>query len=164
MRNVIKRVSKSANYISGFVLAILMFLIVADIILRNTLFIFIPGVFELTQILLTMIVFFAVAYAHDNGEHVVIDVIYENMPRLGKWIFSLLSSMLYLGINAVLTWYVMQFGVAQIARGDYTSTLQVPLWPISMLGAVGMLLYCCSVIGDLIYIIKDRGVLTIDAC
>ena len=164
MRNVIKAINKCANYISAFVLACLMLLIVADIFLRNVFFFFIPGVFELTQILLSVIVFMAVAYAHDNKEHVVIDVVYDLLPRGGKWILSLLSSVVFLALNVVVGWYVLQFAIAQIGRGDHTSTLGVPLWPMSMLGALGMFLFCLSVIGDIIYIIKDKGVLTLDPC
>jgi len=162
MRAAIKKINKSANYIGATVLALMMFLIVADIVLRNVLMFFIPGVFELTQLFLSVIVFMGVAYAQDNCEHVYIDILYENIPRAAKWVFSLISSLLFLGINIVMFRFVLAFAIAQISRGDHTSTLQVPFWPISMLAAAGMLLFCLSVIGDLIFIIKDRGVLSLD--
>jgi len=133
-----------------------------DIFLRNVFFVFLPGVFELMQLGLSLVVFLSVAHAQDNYEHVYIDVLYEALPRPGKRFFSFLSSILYLAVNGLLTYYVYSFAIAQISRGNHSATLEIPLWPISMIAAFGMFLYCLSVIGDLIYIIKDREVLTLD--
>jgi len=140
-----------------------MFMTVTDIFLRNIFMIFLPGVFELTQFLLCMIVFCAAAYAQDNGAHVCIDVIYGVLPRVGKWVISLVSSIFFLAINIVMTYFVFQLALAQIERGDFTSSLEIPWWTVSMLASVGMFLFTLSVVCDLIFIIKDKGVLTIDA-
>jgi len=163
MRKIIKKINKIAVHVSAFVLILMMFMVVADILLRNVFTLFIPGVFGLTQLFLSVIVFMSVAYAQDHYEHVYIDILYEAFPRTGKWVFSLISSILFLGINIVLTYYVLQFAIAQIDRGEYVSTLRFPLWPVSMIGAFGMFLFCLSVIGDIVYVVKDRGVLTLES-
>ncbi|MCL2226189.1 MAG: TRAP transporter small permease [Oscillospiraceae bacterium] len=162
MRNTIKTINKFANLISAFLLAGLTLLIVANIFLRNVFFIFVPGVFELTQIFLSIIAFFAVAYAHDNKAHCVVEALYKVLPRAGKWFFSLVSSLFFLATACVVGGSVFHLAITQISNTDHTMALRIPLWPFSMLGALGILLFCLSLIGDLVYIIKDREVLTND--
>jgi len=162
MRNAIKSLNKSAIYISAFVLGFIMLLIVADVFLKNVFFLFIPGVFELTRVFLTIIVFMSIAYVHDNRANLVTDVIYNIVPRTGKWILSIISSLIFLKITCLMTWFILRFAITQISSGDHTSTLHIPLWLISILATIGMLLFSISVICDLVFILKNKEVLTFD--
>lgn len=160
-RKVIKKINSCAQYISGAALMILMGLTVVDVIYRQLLNRSLSGTFELTTILLTFIVFFALAYANDHKEHVVIDVVYNAVPRLGKKILSYFSTLINLGIVCLMCWYVFDYGVSLIAKNATTSTLHIPIWPIVFLGGIGMIFYVLSVVGDLIFVIKG-GVMSHD--
>ena len=162
MRNAIKALGKCAVYISAIVLGWLVLLIVLDVFLRNTFLVFIPGVFELTQVFLSVIVFLAIAYANDNKKHVVVDFLYNAMPRAGKLTFLIISSIFVLFIAAASGWFMLQFSLMQMSMVVHTPMLRVLLWPFSMVAALGMLLFCLSAIGQLVYTIKDREVLSLD--
>lgn len=163
MRKIVRIINKIANYFGAFILGCMMFMIVADIFLRNAFSFVIPGTFELTQVFLCMVVFFSAAYAQDRKDHVVIEFVYDLMPRAGKWVVSLISSLIFLGICIVMTKYIYDFAVYQISRGNFTSTLEIPLFYFSFVATFGMALLCLAVFCDLIFIIKDREVLSIDA-
>ena len=163
MRIAIKKINYYSQFIAAFTLGILLFMTVVDVFLRNAFFIYMRGTYEITQMLMSIIVFMAVGYSHDKKEHVVIDIVYEHLSHVKKWVLSLVSSLFFLAITSTMTWVVFQFALRQMDKGDHTSSLQIPMWPMAMLGAFGMFMFSLSVIGDMIFIIKDRGVLTLDA-
>jgi TRAP-type C4-dicarboxylate transport system permease small subunit len=163
MKNTIKALNKYAMYFSACLAGAIMLLIVLDVFLRNSFMVFIPGVFELTQILLSLVVFMALAYANDNKEHIIFDAIYKRLPQGGKWVFSFIGSLIMLAAIIVIGSFILQLAITQAGQGYHTPILRIVLWPFTILGAFGMLLFCLSVIGDLILIIKDREVLSIDS-
>ena len=163
MRKIVRTINKRACYFGGIVVCVLMVLTVIDVIMRNFFLSPVPGMFELTQIMLCVIVFTGMAYAHDNHDTVVIDLLYDALPRVGKVVFSLISTIILITLNALLTWYVFRLVVQQFERGAFTSTLEIPWWIISAIAGCGMALFTLSAICNLIFIIKDKGVLSIDA-
>ncbi|MCL2365432.1 MAG: TRAP transporter small permease [Oscillospiraceae bacterium] len=162
MRTAISTLNKCAIYISALVLFCLLLLVIADVLLRNIFFTFIPGVFELTQIFSSVIVFMAIAFTQYNKEHVAAQLFSKTLKHHGKIIFSLISSLLFLVISGVTFWFIFQFAIAQFSRADSTLILNIHLGIISIIGALGMFLFCLSVIGDLMFIIKDKEVLQFD--
>ena len=161
MRAVIKKINATAQYISCIALMFLMFMTVIDVFWRQLLGKSLSGVFELTPLCLTLIVFFAVAYANDHKEHVVIDVLYDALPRMGKKIFSYISTLICLAIVGLMCWQVLQYAIVLMGNGAATSSLKIPMWPVAMLATIGIFTYILSLIGDLILLIKG-GVLSND--
>ena len=159
MRTVLRKINKAGAYIAAFFLCILLFLTAADVISRNVFNYIILGGFELTQMLLSMIIFMGAAYTQDCHEHVCIEIMYNAFPRAGKWFVSLLSTLIVLAMGFVATYYMYIFASTQIGRGEITMTLGLPLWPISVVATVGMAFFTLTVIVDLIFVIKDKGVL-----
>jgi TRAP-type C4-dicarboxylate transport system permease small subunit len=153
----INKTNAWSGYIAVFTLAALFFLAVLDIYLRHVFLVFIPGAFELTSLLLSLVVFFAVACAHAGAKHVSVDILYKILPRSGKWVLSLVRSIIYLAITLLIACFIIYFAITQFSQSDVTWALRVPLWIFSVLGAVGMLAYCLSIVGDLISIVRDRG-------
>jgi TRAP-type C4-dicarboxylate transport system permease small subunit len=163
VRNVIKRINYYSQFISGFVLAGLMLLTVADVVARKIFTVYVVGTYELTIELIVYIVFFSIAYAHDNKEHVVIDVVYEALPFIGKRILSVIATFLNLAIAALMCYFVFRHGLNQIVTKAQTSSLKIPHWPTVILASVGLFGYVLSLIGDLILIFKEKRVLSNDA-
>lgn len=153
-RKIIKKINTGAQYVSGVALLALMGLTVIDVLGRLIFNQRLAGTFELTSILLVFIVFFALAYANDHHEHVVIDVLYNIFPRMGKKVISYISTIINMVIVALMCWQVFSYGIQLISRNATTSTLHIPMWPIVMLGGIGMLGYLLSSIGDVIFVAK----------
>ena len=161
MQKAFKKINATVQYISGASIVILMLMTVVDVFWRQLLGKPLSGVFELTPILLTLIVFFAVAYANDHKEHVVIDILYDALPKIGRKIFSYICTIINMAIVAVMFWQVVNYGLQLISRNAATSSLHIPMWPFSILAAVGILCYFLSLLNDLIFLIKG-GVLSND--
>jgi TRAP-type C4-dicarboxylate transport system permease small subunit len=155
MRTVVRKLNRCAIYVSAALLGIITVLIVLEIFLRNVFQVFIPGVFELTQLFLSAIVFLAIAYANDNPDHLDVSTFFERIPKIIRWLLSLIRSIIYLAIVAIAGWFILRLAISQIDTLESTMVLQIVLWPLTITGAVGMLLLLLSVIADMIGVLMD---------
>ena len=159
MKNPSKALSKCAMRLSACLVGAIMLLIVLDVFLRNSFMLFIPGVFELTQILLSLVAFMSLAYVNENREHIVFEGLYKRLPHGGKWFCSLVGSFIMLVAMVIIGFFIWQLALTQSVQGDHTPILRIVLWPFTVLGSFGILLFCLSILGDFISIIKNREVL-----
>jgi len=161
LRRKIKTFNYYMQFVSGFTLVTMMLLTVADVIMRGAFNKPILGVYELTCLFLTFIVFFAVGYAQDYKEHVVIDVLYDLLPLKGQRIISYLSSIMYLAMVTLVCWVVFKYGLSLIPTNATTAVLKIPHWPVVIFSSIGLVGYIFSIIGDLLFL-KEGGVLRND--
>ena len=161
MRDTIKKINYYFQFVSGFVTIALMLLTVLDVILRYFFNAPIGGTYELTCLVLTIIVFFAVGYSQEFNEHVVIDILYDHLPRKAKWVMSLISTLIYLAIVVLMFWTVAKYSITLISTNAQTPILKIPHWPLVIASAVGLFSYILALINDLLFV-KDGGVLSND--
>ena len=157
MKSLIEKSNSYSKCFAVVTLALLFLLTVLDALLSQAFLLFIPGVFEISALLLSLLVFFGVASAHASYGQYYAGILYRALPRAGKRAVSLICSFLYLGIVLIMTGCILYFAITQMSSADHTMALRVPLWIISMFGAIGMAIYVMSIAGGLISIIKDRG-------
>ena len=162
MRSIIKKINYFLNYFSSFFLAVLMLMTVADVIMRKIFSVPLIGSYELTLLLITIVVYLGFAHSNDFKEHVVIDVLYEVLPRAGKFVFSIISSLLNLALSGVMCYAVYNYIFRLYKSGGVTASLKIPLWPFAVVATVGLLGLILSFIGDFILIIWERKVLSND--
>ena len=162
LRKVIKKINYYLNYVSSFFLAFLMLMTVADVISRKVFNSPIMGTYELTLLLITIVVYLGFAHSNDFKEHVVIDVLYEVLPNAGKMVFSLISSLLNLALASIMCYAVYNYIFRLYASGGVTASLKIPLWPFAVVAVVGLVGLILSIIGDFILIIVERKVLSND--
>ena len=163
MRKWIGKLNDAFLYISAFFILALMFMTLAEIVMRRFLNMPLPGAFELTLICLSMAVFFGCGYAQKTGMHVVIDFLYERLPRAWKRGISIFSTLLYAGIVVVMFWTVLQDAIRRTGTGDVTSTLQLPIYPFVFASAAGLAGLVLAVFVTLYNVLIEKEVLGDDA-
>jgi len=158
MRQLLKKFNAFLNIASSTLLIFLMLMTVVDVVMRKWFGLPFTGSYELTMLLLSLIVLFGFGYANDFKEHVVIDIFYEMMPRGMKKFCSILTTVIALVMTAVLTFVVFRQGIRLMSTGAIMWSLGVPLWPFALIGSLGFFGYFLSIIGDALFIIKDGKV------
>ena len=158
MRPWIRKFNAFLNVISSTLMIVLMLMTVTDVVLRKWFNLPFSGSYELTTIMLSLIVLYGFGYANDYKEHVVIDIFYTKMPHGMKKFCSILTSVLALAITAILCFVVFRQGLRLMASGGTTFSLKIPLWPFAIIGSVGFFGYFLSIICDFLFILKDRKV------
>lgn len=125
--------------LSGAVLFLMMFLVVANTLSRKFLNWPITGAFEITETMLTLSVFLALAYTQKAGAHISVDVLSRHFTGTAAKLFELSAPVL----GAVC------FGWATYACGLYAldsfhmseqewGSITYPIWPVKMMISFGL--------------------------
>lgn len=138
-----KRLSTLLTAVAAVALFAMMWLTFADVFARKFLPNSIRGAVELTELLMLVMIFFAlplVALAH---EHIVFDLLDRTLPaRWVRW-QKALSQALTAAVFGGAAWLVWQRSLRTASVGDMTSALEIRLAPFHTMAAV--LLGLCAV-------------------
>lgn len=121
---------RSINFIGGISLAFLMFLTVADIILRS----FrkpIIGTFEIVAFSGAIVVGFALPYTSWVKGHVYTDFVVSRFSGKVRKVFSLFTRCLGIGLFFLLGIELIKYGLDLKKAGEVSPTLMMPFYPVA---------------------------------
>lgn len=132
-------------------------LLVLTIVISRFLKIGIPGSYEVMQLMMGVVIAFALVYAALQKRHVVVKIIASRFSARTGAIVSIVVSFLSLAI-----WGLMAGATAQLVfekgLGEVSETLEVPYFPFRVAFILGLLLFSLSYISDIIEELKKvRG-------
>lgn len=148
------------HYVSMTILFVLMLLTSADIIGR---FFFnkpITGTFELTGILLALIIFFSLGTLQNKGEHIDIDFLTNKFPVKLQEILKMIVSLFLFIFLVLVTWQVFELMKRMHASNSISGDLGFPMYIIVALVGIGSLLFTVSYLSqifkDLIKVVSKK--------
>jgi C4-dicarboxylate transporter DctQ subunit len=111
LEKVSKNIIKVANYVSMFMLLILMLLGSVDVIGRYVFNKPIQASFELNQILLAGVVFFGLAYTQLVGGHIKVEFLVSRFKPRMQAITDFITLCLMLGLFSLITWQSLRIAI-----------------------------------------------------
>lgn len=133
---LIIRLSSLLSHISGIALALMMFIIAADVLLRNLGLAQINGVVDISKLLLVIVGGFSLAKAFIDEKHLVVEIAtYKLSKRIQQRLeaFWIIIASVPFGI---LTYYLLKEGLTQHERGQVVGILDLtPLIHYSLASA-----------------------------
>lgn len=150
---IIYALSRLSGYLATGVLGLMMLLTVADVFLRYFFNSPITGTTEITEFLLVIVVFPALAWCGISGMHVRVDLLVDLFPARVQRIFDIFTGTASLFIFIIITW--QSFLEAQFIDTT-TSLLLIPVFPFYWVLTAGFALFCLVMAAMLIEnIIKE---------
>lgn len=127
--------------VAGAAILLMMILTCADVFLRYFFNAPIEGALDLTQMLMVIVVFFALAYCGWTGGHIVVDLLRELIPA--KILVPLAVAVNATGAAMMLTiaWQSIVTARAYMQTGETPMTLLVPKYPFILIVSFGALTY-----------------------
>lgn len=127
------RIAYRIDAVLGFAACVILFAMMAltfvDVVARYLANHSIPGGFEITELLMAVLIFAGLPLVSRRGEHVTVDLIDHfigaRARRVQGMLVELLSGVLLLALSALLWDKAQQTG----GYGDTTTVLQIPLTP-----------------------------------
>ncbi|MBI4274942.1 MAG: TRAP transporter small permease [Rhizobiales bacterium] len=118
------------NTIGGAVLVVFAFLVLFDVIARYLFNYSIPGIYELMQLGLVVIVYFGIAYAQQKGDHVRIDLFSnDNFPRMQR-VIRVAGDLAGIVICTIIAWRTGQNAyVAWLTDDSMSGLIAWRTWP-----------------------------------
>lgn len=130
------------------ILFVMMLLTVADVIGRYFFNFPIAGAFELTEVMLSLLVFFSIAYTQIHKGHISIDIISSRLTPMKKAIMDTLMYFLCLLLAILLTWQLGVHAKRLWLGGNVSGVLEIPYYPFVILLTFGSALFSLVLIGD----------------
>lgn len=129
--------------VASAMLAMMMFLMAADVIGRYFFNSPIPGGLELVEFMMAIIVPFGIAYCALHRSHVVVDMIVERFPRTLRLAVDTLTTIVSVVFIGILCWQNI-LNVFETYDSKMTSAvLKLPSYPFVVPVALGMGLFAC---------------------
>lgn len=132
------------------VLAAMMFLMMADVVLRYFFGSPLSGAYEILQFMMSIVIPFGIAYcAHEKG-HISVDILFALFPGRTQRILDCLTSFLVLLLFLVIAWQSVLY-VKEIYEFGLTSgILYIPAYPFVGATALGFSALCLVLLLDFI--------------
>ena len=141
-----KRIETLFATVASLALFAMMALTFADVVGRKFFDHSLTGAVELTEIFMSLMIYFALPLASLAGEHIVFDLLDRVLPRTVLHWQKVISHGLTAAILLGAAWIVSQRAARTMDFGDMTATLEIKLWPLQYLVAL-MLIITASVHG-----------------
>jgi TRAP-type C4-dicarboxylate transport system permease small subunit len=131
----------SASHIGATIatglLVLLVLLTVADVVLRRFFDAPIAGSYELSKLILGIIVFFTLAYCAVHGSHIVVDVVVSKFPRRAQSSIGIIIHLFSVVIMGVISWQLFLQAMKVRGMGEVTAIWEIWMYPFVLLAALG---------------------------
>jgi len=152
---ILQKVSKILSTIGGAALTFMMFLTVADVLLRawgRP----ILGTYELVSLTLAIVIGFTIPKVSLDRGHVYMEIVLEKLSKRDKAIMNTFTRILGLVLFAIIGYNLFLIGNEFHASGEVSSTLKLPFFPISYFVGVCCFIECFVFMFDIVKIWRGK--------
>jgi tripartite ATP-independent transporter DctM subunit len=144
----IDRMVTVLSYVAASILTVMMLLTAADVFLRYLFSRPVLGTVELTEFMMALLVFLALAYAQKDKEHVRVDLVVLRASPLVQSILETINGCIVLGTFCIITWRLLKY--AELIRvGQYESpTWLIPFYPFVYVAAFCSFVMCLLILTE----------------
>ena len=153
--DILKFISRLLNVIAGAAVTLMMFLTVADVLLRAGGHPII-GTFEIVSLLLALVIGFGIPQVSLDRGHVYMDFLLEKLSKRGKNVMNTSTRILCLILFASIGYKLFSVGTRFRTSGEVSPTIMIPFYPVAYGVAVCCLLECCVFIFDIVRIWRGQ--------
>jgi len=114
-----------------------------------------PGSTEITAFLLVVAIAAGLAFSQIAGRHIRVGFLIDRLPKRGKIALEIFSSVLGLGLFAMISWVTYDYGLRLLSSGTETLLLRIVQYPFAFWIALCCIPMCCVILIELLsYISK----------
>ena len=130
---------------------------VADIIMRRFFSMPFSFSFEVTQLMLVLIVFCSIPYSTSRLRHVSIEVLVATFPKKLRRRIDIIGDFFCAAVLASVCWQSIEKGFRTYNIGTMTGELEIPLYPFYFFVSFGATVACISLIVKTILTLKEQS-------
>ena len=131
--------------IGSVVIAAVMFLTVADVFGRRFLNKPVTASYEISEMLLVIVIFSTIAYCQLLRGHVAIDLLISRLRQKTQAVINSLVYIIFLVTFGILSWQLYIYAIEVMGKNWVTGTILLPIYPFAFIAAIGCTLLCLVV-------------------
>jgi TRAP-type C4-dicarboxylate transport system permease small subunit len=137
-RIILDKISLALCAVACFSICVMMILMVGDALSRKIVG-SIPGGYNTTIALLTILVFLPMGYVQMKRAHITVDLVTSRLDQRTRAILRIITSILAVLVFALLTWACGQKAwESTLAREEWMGLIYYPAWPFRWTLPLGM--------------------------
>ena len=147
--SILQKITRGMYWIAGAALAGMMFLTVADVVLRY----FkhpILGTYEIVSLLGAVVIGFAIPQTTLERGHVLMDFLSGRLPFIGQRVLHFVTRLMAVFTFFIIGWNLYKLGNDLRQAGQVSLTLKMPEYPVAYGIAFCCLIECLVLLSDLI--------------
>ena len=152
---ILNPVSKVLNAIGGGALTFMMFLTVADVLMRAGGHP-ILGTYEIVGLALALVIGFAIPRVSMDRGHVYMEFLIEKMPKEGKAAFNTFTRILCIILFIIIGYNLFSVGNEFHLSGEVSPTLKLPFFPVAYGVGVCCFIECLVFVNDIVKIWRGQ--------
>ncbi|MFP4108937.1 MAG: TRAP transporter small permease subunit [Desulfonatronovibrio sp.] len=149
LEKIINALARRISQLGQAAMVLAMSVIVANIIMR-ALWNPLPGSYELVEILGAMILSLGAAYCAVARGHVTVTLLVDKLSKRKQAAVDMLTSLISLIFISAIGWGLINYALSALKKGLETSTLSIPLYPVYLLVAAGLILLALTALVELL--------------
>jgi len=149
------KLSRLINFIAGCSLSFIMFLTVADIILRS----FrrpILGTYEIVAFSGAVVIGFSLPYTSWMRGHVYTDFLIVGFSQKIRNVFNIITRCLGIWLFIMIGWNLIRYGMDLKKAGEVSPTLTIPFYPVAYGLAIACFIQCLVLLCDILKIFGGK--------
>ncbi|MGI6468885.1 MAG: TRAP transporter small permease [Syntrophomonadaceae bacterium] len=143
---LVENVGRFLDNIAAFCVAATMAVVVLNIILRTLFNRPLLGTVEYVNILTAVTIGLALAYCAFCDGQIAVDFLMEKLPLRLQATSEIITGILAFGFWALVARYMLDYSYEMLTTGLVSSTVQIPMYPVSYLIALGLLALCLVIL------------------
>ena len=147
---VLHRVCRYGAALGVGVLMLCALVTVVDVVSRRTIGLSVPGLIDLTQLLVMSSVFLCIPYAFEQRANVEVDLLFDRLPRVARAFLAVLWPLAGAAFLLTVAWQVTRAASQVLEYGETSPTLALPMiwyWVPILLGVLLAAVVCVHHMG-----------------
>ena len=155
MNSFFRVINKVLSIIGGTALSLMMFMTVADVIMRSGGHP-ILGTYEMVALLLAVVIGFTIPMVSLGRGHVYMEIVLDKLSVRNKALMNTFTRILCFGLFAIIGYNLIMVGNELHRAGEVSSTLKIPFYPIAY--GVGLVCFieCLVFIFDIVRVWRGQ--------
>lgn len=153
--DAVKGLSRFLNVIAGVSLSFLMFLTLADVVLR---FFRRPivGTYELVALSGAIAIGFSVPLTSWMRGHIYVDFLILKLSRRGRGAFIFSTRCLVIFLFLMIGWNLIKYAMDLQRSGEVSPTLQLPFYPVAYAIGICCLVQCLVMLCEIVKVFRGE--------
>ena len=148
LNNVCGLVARFLLIIGASILSVMMFLTMADVVLRYVFGRPVSGAYEMIQYMMAIVIPFGIVFCAHEKSHVSVEVVFDLLPVMLQRILHCIVSLIVLVLFILVAWQNVFFVHETYETGYTSAVLYIPAYPFVGTIALGFVALCLVLVSD----------------
>ncbi len=154
--NIVLKLAKSMDVLSGLVLTFMMLITVTDVVLRVS-GRPITGTYELVFLSGAVVIACAIPRTSWEGGHVNVDFVIMGFSMAVRKVVTIITRLFGIAFFFLLGWNLFALGTQLYSKEEVSLTLHVPIYPVAYILGISAFVECLVLVSDMLKTLKEAG-------